>query len=228
MLLNFELDIERDFENYYENANESEDHFSAQLCARCFPNYILKMIQGVSKEEARKNFFPLLQENYKKYASYLNQFLLDAKKSWEENEQNYLKRLEKITGKKFPFNKITVYLTTILICSYNVEEKWFHTSFLNQPLLSTHVCAHELMHFHFHFHYEKWIKEEIGEKKKEDLKEALTVLLNLEFGDMFFISFRDGGFPGHEKLREFITKRWKDHKNFDKLLKECVLYLKES
>ncbi len=54
---------------------------------------------------------------------------------------------------KFPFDEVTVYLTTIFVCPYNYKEKWFMTSFLNQPLLSVQVCAHELLHFHFLYYY---------------------------------------------------------------------------
>ena len=56
------------------------------------------------------------------------------------------------------------------------------------------------------------------------LKEALTVLLNLEFKDLWFIE--DEGYKKHKELREFIAQEWKKEKDFEKLLKKCVKYLK--
>ena len=58
----------------------------------------------------------------------------------------------------------------------------------------------------------------------EDLKEALTILLNLEFNDLWFI--KEIGYESHEKLREFIKNQWMKNKNFDVLLNKCVVYLK--
>ena len=80
------------------------------------------------------------------------------------------------------------------------------------------------MHLYFHRFYWKNIEKEIGKEKTGDLKEALTVLLNLEFKDLWFVE--DEGYEEHKELREFITQEWKNNKDFEKLLEKCVEYLK--
>ncbi len=227
MKLIFKINIEKDFDNYYETANEKEGDFSFQLCIKSIPDHIRKLIENKTREEAYKNFMPILKESYKKYDKYLKIFLKQAEEAWELKEKEFYDRVEKITNKRFPFDEITVYLTTIFPCPYNYNEKWFMTSFLNQPLLSVQVCAHELLHFHFLYYYYDKIKEELGEEKAEDLKEALTVLLNLEFRDLFFISFRDGGFEKQRDLRKFIATEWEKKKDFDKLIEKCMSFLRQ-
>ena len=59
------------------------------------------------------------------------------------------------------------------------------------------------MHFHFFEHYWDGIEKQIGINKTDDLKESLTVLLNLEFKDLWF-KF-DQGYPNHQELRKFIS-----------------------
>jgi len=80
------------------------------------------------------------------------------------------------------------------------------------------------MHLYFHKFYWDKVESEIGEDKTADLKEALTVLLNVEFKDLWFVS--DQGYKPHEELRKFIRDEWKKEKDFDVLLKKCVEYLK--
>jgi len=52
----------------------------------------------------------------------------------------------------------------------------------------------------------------------------LTILLNLEFKDLWFVE--DRGYDVHKELRNFISDEWKKEKDFEKLLDKCILYLK--
>ena len=88
------------------------------------------------------------------------------------------------------------------------------------------TAGHELMHLHFHEHYFNRVEKELGNKRAHDLKEALTVLLNKEFMDLWFIP--DNGYELHKEIREFILKEWKKEKDFDKLLTKCVDFIKSN
>jgi len=48
-------------------------------------------------------------------------------------------------------------------------------------------------------------------------------LLNLEFKDLWFV--KDCGYKSHRELRKFISDKWKEEKDFEKLLNSCVVYL---
>jgi len=146
-------------------------------------------------------------------------------KAWNKINDKYFKILEKITGKPMPFNKITGYLTTQMRCPYDPKEPSFMVSmFANIPYALT-VCAHELMHIHFHNTDWPKVEKQIGREKTANLKEALTVLLNLEFRNLLILKDKGKDNEDQQKLRTFIEKQWKKEKDFDVLLEKCVDYL---
>jgi hypothetical protein len=97
-------------------------------------------------------------------------------------------------------------------------------SFFRDLASALNTCGHELLHIQFHNLYWNQVENQIGEKKTSDLKEALTVLLNLEFKDLWFVE--DKGYEIHKELRKFITDEWKKEKDFRILLDKCINYLK--
>lgn len=223
MKINFKIDMNKDFENYYEAVNTKE-HYGKKDWDKGMSKHIKKLIGNKNREEACKSSLFYFQKSYEKYNKYFTLFLKQVEGYWKLIEEEFFKRIEKITSRKFPPDEFTVYLTTIFRCPYDYKEKWFMISFLQHPLFCAKIIAHELMHFHFiHYNWES-IEKQIGENKTNDLKEALTVLLNLEFRDLFF--FEDRGYKGHKRLREFIIKTWKKERNYDKLLNKCVEFLK--
>jgi len=148
-------------------------------------------------------------------------------KAWNKINDEYFKRLKKIMKHQFKFKQVNAYVTTVTRCPYNSYEKpWFMFSFFRDIPNALKTCGHELMHIHFHNTYWPEIEKKIGKEKTSDLKEALTVLLNLEFRDLWFVP--DIGYSSHKKLREFIRKEWKKKKDFDVLLDKCVEYLKKN
>jgi hypothetical protein len=82
---------------------------------------------------------------------------------------------------------------------------------------------------HLDFHNNNWeeIEKRIGKEKTEKLKEALTVLLNLEFRDLWFVKDKGKNSKEQQNLREFIKKEWLKNKNYKSLLEKCVIYLKK-
>jgi len=227
MKLNFKIDIEKDFENYYETLTASPKYGEdIDFLSKGIPEKIKKLIAGKTKQQAHDAVIPILQKAYEKYQNHFKIFIKQVKEYWEFIGPNFIKRFERITNKKFKNDEIIVYLTTICKCPYDYEESWFMISFLTHPLYCCLIIAHELMHFHFFCNNFQEIKEKIGEEKAQDLKEALTVLLNIEFKDLFF--FEDKGYKGHKELREFIAETWKKEKDYDKLLNKCVAFLKNN
>jgi len=220
MKINFKLDMEKDFENYYEAVNDKKRY---SLWTKSISQKILKLIGGKSKDEAYQNVLPILKLNYNIYEKYFNIFLKQVEEYWQEVGSKFTERFENLTGNKFSFDEVTVYLTTIQRCPYNYGEKWFMISFLEHPLSAVKIICHELMHFHFIDNNWNNIEKEIGKEKTDNLKEALTVLLNLEFKDLLF--FEDRGYEEHKKLREFIKIEWEKEKDYDKLIHKCILFL---
>lgn len=157
-----------------------------------------------------------------------HEIVKSANSSWKTIEKEYFKRMDKILKRKFPNFTITGYLTSIRKCPYDYNKKKPSFKFnMFSPIPEIlHTAGHEIMHFYFHYYYWKYIEKEIGYEKTGDLKEALTVLLNLEFRDLWFVE--EQGYPNHDKLREFIDEEWKKKKDIDVLLKKCVKWIKDN
>ena len=220
--IKFKLDIERDARNYYSCAN-STPHFGHDFTKSIKPE-ILEKLKDKKWPDIKEDILNILNKGYEHDARQFTEKLSEIEKEWEKIEKEFFARLEKITKHKIYNNNFTGYITTIGRCPYSKEESWFMINIfwtLNNMLAT--IC-HEIMHLQFHYYYEKQLKEKISEKQFQDLKEALTVLLNLEFSDI--LKERDKGYPNHQELREFIESEWKKEKNFDKLVDKCILCLK--
>ncbi len=147
--------------------------------------------------------------------------------AWNEINDEFFKRLKSITGNEFPFENVKAFITTQGICPYDFKEGYFFISLWSNIPKSLKTSAHELMHLDFHKNNWEEIEKKIGKEKTNELKEALTTLLNLEFKDLWFV--KDGGKKNEEqqKLRNFIKREWLKEKNYQSLLDKCVMYLKQ-
>ncbi len=164
----------------------------------------------------------------KMHNSYLiNETINSFQSAWEKISEEFFERLKKITGNDFPFEKVTAYLTTQSLCPYDHKKGSFIISIWSNLPSMLRISAHELMHLDFHNNDWEDIEKKIGKEKTEKLKEALTVLLNLEFRDLWFVKDKGKSSEEQQILREFIKKEWLKEKNYKSLLEKCVIYLKK-
>lgn len=134
----------------------------------------------------------------------------------EEEQELIIKTLEKVYGKKFPFKKITVYLTTAPSCPYNYEKKWYMVHRNSQIMNLFNVSIHELNHFMFYYYWRNYLKKQnISNEKIEYLKESFAVLTSSNSNEN---SEKPNIFP----IQNFVKK------NKDKSIKEIIdLVIKE-
>ncbi|MDQ5957331.1 MAG: hypothetical protein QG614_306 [Patescibacteria group bacterium] len=76
---------------------------------------------------------------------------------------------------------------------------------------------HELWHFYTWCGIGFYQEEKIGKQKYNDLKEALTVLLNVECKDLLSEGVIDIGYHQHKEIRHKILEYWEKDKNIVKL-----------
>ena len=147
-------------------------------------------------------------------------------KEWGKINNRFFIKLKELMKKPVCAKLFIGYLTTVGRCPYdfNKDHPSFFVVYSNKISHALRTAAHEIMHIQFHNTYWKKVEEQIGREKTEDLKEALTALLNLEFKDLGFA--KDEGYPNHQELRKFIENEWKKEPDFDVLIKKCVKYLK--
>ncbi len=216
----FKFDKEKDLYNIWQACN-SDSSFGYDF-KKNIDKKTISICQGRTFEECKEE----LTEKFKAiHNSELVPILLNAvNESWKLINNEFFKRLENIMKKSIYTNSFTGYLTFIPKCSYSLKENSFYFNFFSPLSGILQTAAHEIMHLQFHNTYWSKIEKQIGEGKTADLKEALTVLLNLEFKDLWFI--QDNGYEIHQELRKFIVEEWKKEKDFENLINKCIAFLK--
>jgi len=220
----FKFDKNKDLRNIWKTCNSklSWGHdFKKNI-----PKEVIRICKGKKFEKCKKEL-----ENSTKAWRNINLIKIQIStlnKAWKTIEKEYFQRLKKITKKSFPCKEIYSYLTTSPRCPYNPNGKipYFYFPFFTGLPSILHTAGHEIMHIQVHKDFWRKIKKEIGDKKTHDIKEALTILLNLEFIDLWGVV--DRGYPNHQKLREYIKKQWKKKKDFNILLDKCIKYIKNN
>lgn len=217
----FEFDKEKDLRNLWETCNIPSKWYDH---SKWISPSILEICKNKEFSECKKKLYEYRKDMYD--SGFLEIFAESLQKAWNKINDEYFKRLEKIMKKPVFSKEFKCYITTATRSPYNLEKhKWFMASFSKGILEALVTCGHELMHLQFHETYWKKIEKEIGYDKTNDLKESLTVLLNLKFSDLWFAF--DRGYEMHKNLRNFIETEWKKKPDFDLLIKKCVEHLKK-
>lgn len=178
---------DKDISNYV----SSVWHFSYQKHGReemedkllkNFPDEFKEKIKTAqTKEEATivvKNYLDNLPQSFNDQTPVL---AIGIEKILNDHQVEIANLLESLYQNPLPFEVITVYLTTLGICPYNYEGKWFMSRRSNNIEGHLNTTKHELNHFMFYYYYQdKLRKQSVPEEKIEKLKEALAILTNPE------------------------------------------------
>lgn len=143
--------------------------------------------------------------------------MLQLQENWATISTEYEKRAENIFGVKIS-DTIIAYLTITGRHPYSIEEKYFYAP-ANKTNTNT-TCMHELWHF---YTWHKFGQQQaiIGPAKYNEIKEALTVLLNIECADLMAGEV-DSGYAQHQDLRTKISEVWNRTKDIDVVWSECA------
>ncbi len=133
---------------------------------------------------------------------------------WSVVTDEYHVRAERVFGTTLS-QDVTAYLTVNTRCPYSIENNYFFVSMLNAWARKT--VMHELWHFYTWQRFGSDYEARLGKQKYNDIKEALTVLLNIECADLLPEGVTDTGYPQHKKLRERIVEIWEDTKDIEKV-----------
>ncbi|MBU2576139.1 MAG: hypothetical protein KKF50_00275 [Nanoarchaeota archaeon] len=214
----FISDIEKDMENIWNKCNKKPKFGNFKINPS-----LEKICIGKKFEEAKPELEKYLKATYD--SPYIETFRKVMQELWDKIEVQFFDRMNSLMKKEYK-KEIKSYITTLNICPYNPLEPSFIVSLFYPLQRAILTCGHEIMHLYFHEFYWNEVEKRIGPKKTGDLKEALTILLNLEFIDLWLT--RDGGYNEHKELREFISKTWKEEKDIEKLLEKCIIFLNNS
>ena len=141
--------------------------------------------------------------------------------AWEQVRKPFLSRVREIFKCEYPLPSIQAYLTIDTRCTYSIIRNTFHVSINSRdPALQV---MHELFHFYtWHALNIFSFTDILSCAQYNDLKEALTELLNVEFSDLMLGS-RDKGYEQHRKLRRLVRLLWTRHQDFYALIRDPEL-----
>lgn len=143
-----------------------------------------------------------------------------AEQKWGIIETEFVDIAETNFGIKLSGENYTCFLTLHDRCPYSLGENFFCTWIENKnPELT---IMHELWHF---YTWEKFGTEtisRIGKERYEDLKEALTVLINIYCKDLLPEGGFDGGYKKHKELRDKILDLHSEGKSLDEIWETMV------
>ncbi len=147
---------------------------------------------------------------------------------WIKIEKKFFKKLSKTIKKPIYSEDYKCYLATLFYCPCYDEGDWFMVSAFSKLSNQIYVVCHEFMHLQFiHWYKDYCLEKGLTNKEFQDLKEAITFLLNEpEFSDI--ISFKDKGYPVHKRLRIELKKIWCKNKNFLIFLDNAIDYIKKN
>lgn len=177
-----------------------------------------KIVEGHIKKDPLKNYKNKIKSSEMQV----------LEKSWRSVEKKYFKILFQITKQPIFTDKFKCYFTTGLMCPDNEKKNWFMVSMWHSLPFSLTTICHEVMHLQFLHYYRDVLKKQgLKNNQIEDLKEALTFLLNEpEFSEI--ILCQDPGYPEHQELRKKLKKIWLKDKDFSKLIAKAISLLRSN
>jgi len=173
-----------------------------------------KLVALYGENPSEENVSDFIDSYLKENEIDIGNYVLDYQNKWDQIADTYNKKSESIFGVSLEKN-ITVYLTINNRCPYNIGESHFFVSVPAYSMLKT--AMHELWHFYTWYKFGAEQAEKLGVQKYNDLKEALTVLLNVEYKDLLTQGVVDAGYSQHAELRSKILEYWEKDRNINNL-----------
>jgi hypothetical protein len=219
--VNFSYDLEKDAWSWVAIA-KSKDLWGLNWHDQVahIPDDLLDKIKKNNFAQSQKHVEKYIKENprakYKKMI--IRQEMNALEKSWRLVEKKYFKTLADLTQRSIFAEKFVCYFTTGVMCPYDEKENWFTVSMWHSIPVSITTICHEVMHLQFLYYYKSYLKKKgLKNNQIENLKEALTFLLNeKEFDEIILCD--DNGYPEHQQLRRKLQALWKKERNFEKLI----------
>ncbi len=152
----------------------------------------------------------------------VSEYIKDCQKDFNFISKEYQQIAEKVFNVSLD-SEITVYLTVNNRCPYSIEQNWFFVSISKK--IPTVTMMHELWHFYTWYKFGVTWEEKIGKQKYNEIKEALTVLLNIECKDLLPEGVTDMGYPQHAELREKILLWWSQNPDIEDIFEKSIKFI---
>lgn len=149
-----------------------------------------------------------------------NEVINNLQERWDKIASEYQERAERIFGVTLASDVIG-YITINDRCPYSIQDNMFYVSVAYRNAVNK-TAMHELWHFYTWYKYGIEWEDKLGAQKYNEIKEALTILLNVECKDLLPEGITDKGYPQHQELRQRILEIWSKDRNMDNLWQALV------
>ena len=225
----FKIDLKQDAKNWVRVAHRKKHPFglNRNIYIQRFNNKdLLKQIIKLPRDKAINVVYKYLQKNSDKFLDELNATKSMLEFYFKHKSKALFKALAKVTGKPIYTSKFFATFTLMSSAPYNPEKDWFMIM-AKKPTTRqlTNIC-HEILHLQFiHYYYDYCVEKGLNQKQFQDLKEAITFLLNEPVFKKLYLA-PDNGYPNHVELRKKLKRVWDKDKNFKRFLDKAIKVIK--
>lgn len=181
---------EKDIQNYlnagwkFTYRKHGRENIQENLLKRFPESFRTALVQAADESAAHKVVEEWLASKDAEYQRLTDLTVKTIQTVLGQEKGQLIQTLESVYGEKFPFDKISVFVTTFPINPYSFEERWFMINRMASVPGMIGTAKHELNHFMFyHYFLDDLTKRGIDKEKREKLKEALAILTNPEGTD---------------------------------------------
>ncbi len=178
-------------------------------------------VEQYSDQFTKRELQQFLNRYFADNAVDINEEVARIQDGWDKIKVQSIKKLNKL----FDLNlneELTAFVTTDSRCTYNTDHGYFFVSFTSTSNSPNLIILHELLHFYTKEKYYDRLKEQgVSDKAYNDIKESLSVLLNIEFQDVLK-GEQDKGYSQHQEMRRFIKEKHAINPDIDVLIKQLV------
>ena len=215
MKLNFKYDKEKDI---WCLLNFGKKSTNSGLTTKVYDKLTTMHGENPSLENTSNFIEKYIAENHIN----IQKSITEYEKDWSDIEDRFNKIAEEVFGVSLQ-KDVTVYLTINNRCPYDLDNNSFFVSVSNQSSTRKTTTMHELWHFYTWHAFGVTEEEKIGKQRYNDIKEALTVLLNIECKDLLPEGVEDKGYPQHAELREEIRDLWLKYRDLKQIIDHLTL-----
>jgi len=202
-LLTFQYNLEKDTDNFVRGTESVNSKHPTKLQEE----YESLLGRSFSREKV-ENFLKERTATLQiKFIDKAFEFL----KGWEPVEQAFIQKCEGLFGIELD-GPIIAFLSQNQRCTYKWRENYFYIYY--DSTTPNKTVMHELLHFYTHRKYDSL---KIEPTRFNDIKESLTVLLNIEFPNLIG-GVEDTGYPQHQAMRQEIIKMRQEGLSVDEIV----------
>lgn len=225
----FRIDYQKDAWNYVRIAKLEHHDYGADLgkITSGIPADLLTNLRHADEAGAKSLAEKYLLDNKENFLPDLQTSKRGLEEYFSKHGLEIFITIEKLFSRTIHTSEFSCSLTTLSSCPYDVDSDWFMVYYKWPTNGQARCVVHEILHLIFHHYWTDYCLEKgLSKKQFQDLKEALTFLLNEPVFSKFGLG-TDYGYPNHQELRAELKKLYDQDKDFDRFLEKATALVKE-